>query len=283
MVASDGGIFTYGDARFYGSTGGITLNKPVVGIAPTPTGHGYWMVASDGGIFTFGDARFYGSTGGVHLAQPVIAMAASRTGHGYWMVASDGGIFTFGDAPFYGSAAGQSARIVGMATGPADNYNNPLRSVTGLTAMRVDQGVDYGGSGPIYPLGDGVVLSTTGNWPGGAFITYRLTNGPAVGKIVYVAENLTPTVKVGQTVTVGTVIGLLHDAYPYIETGWAADPYGDTMAAMAHQWTSSDDDNSVPTAYGVNFNRLLVSLGAPSGRLEQATLTGTVAAGWPTW
>ena len=63
LVASDGGIFSFGDAAFYGSTGAIRLNKPIVGMAPTPDGKGYWMVASDGGIFTFGDAAFYGSAG----------------------------------------------------------------------------------------------------------------------------------------------------------------------------------------------------------------------------
>src|SRR5664280_474762 len=106
MVASDGGIFTFGDAAFYGSQGGHRLNQPVVGMAATPDGHGYWMVASDGGIFTFGDAAFYGSQGGHHLNQPVVGMAATPDGHGYWMVASDGGIFTFGDAAFYGSQGG---------------------------------------------------------------------------------------------------------------------------------------------------------------------------------
>ena len=55
-MASDGGIFSYGDATFFGSTGGIRLNKPVVGMAATPSGHGYWLVASDGGIFSYGDA-----------------------------------------------------------------------------------------------------------------------------------------------------------------------------------------------------------------------------------
>ncbi len=57
LVASDGGIFAFGDAAFYGSTGGMTLNKPIVGMAATPDGQGYWLVASDGGIFAFGDAR----------------------------------------------------------------------------------------------------------------------------------------------------------------------------------------------------------------------------------
>ncbi|NOX29826.1 MAG: CAP domain-containing protein [Actinobacteria bacterium] len=65
LVASDGGIFSYGDARFYGSTGAI--NQPIVAMAPTPSGNGYWLVASDGGIFSYGDARFYGSTGAITL------------------------------------------------------------------------------------------------------------------------------------------------------------------------------------------------------------------------
>ena len=58
LVASDGGIFSYGDAQFYGSTGSIHLNKPIVGMAATPDGKGYYLVASDGGIFNYGDATF---------------------------------------------------------------------------------------------------------------------------------------------------------------------------------------------------------------------------------
>ena len=98
LAASDGGIFSFGDAHFYGSTGAITLNRPIVGMAPTPTGHGYWLAASDGGIFSFGDAHFYGSTGAITLNRPIVGMAPTPTGHGYWLAASDGGIFSFGDA-----------------------------------------------------------------------------------------------------------------------------------------------------------------------------------------
>ncbi len=76
------------------------LNQPIVGMAATPDGKGYWLVASDGGIFTFGDAAFFGSTGAIHLNAPVVGMAATPDGKGYWLVASDGGIFTFGDAAF---------------------------------------------------------------------------------------------------------------------------------------------------------------------------------------
>jgi hypothetical protein len=75
-VASDGGIFTFGDAGFYGSEGAKPLNRPIVGMAATPDGQGYWMVASDGGIFAFGDAGFYGSEGAKPLNRPIVGMAA---------------------------------------------------------------------------------------------------------------------------------------------------------------------------------------------------------------
>jgi len=119
-VAADGGIFGFGNAGFYGSTGSLTLNKPVVGMAPTPDGKGYWLVASDGGIFNFGDAGFYGSTGALKLNKPVVGMAATPDGKGYWLVASDGGIFNFGDAGFYGSTGALTLNkpIVGMAPTP---------------------------------------------------------------------------------------------------------------------------------------------------------------------
>jgi Pro-kumamolisin, activation domain/IPT/TIG domain len=118
FVASDGGIFTFGDAGFYGSAGGSPLNAPVVGMADTPSSNGYWLVATDGGIFTYGDARFFGSMGGQHLNKPIVGMAATPDGGGYWLVASDGGIFSFGDAQFYGSTGGMSLNkpIVGMAS-----------------------------------------------------------------------------------------------------------------------------------------------------------------------
>lgn len=102
-VASDGGVFTGGTARFSGSLGGRPLSEPVVGISPTPSGRGYWLVASDGGVFSFGDARFFGSTGSLRLNQPIVSMIPTRSGRGYWLVAADGGIFTFGDARFLGS------------------------------------------------------------------------------------------------------------------------------------------------------------------------------------
>jgi len=120
LVASDGGIFNFGNAGFHGSAGSIALNKPVVGMAPTASTDGYWLVASDGGIFTYGDADFYGSEGGKPLNKPIVGMAATPDEGGYWLVASDGGIFSFGDARFYGSMGGKPLNkpIVGMAATP---------------------------------------------------------------------------------------------------------------------------------------------------------------------
>jgi hypothetical protein len=105
LAGSDGGVFTFGRASFYGSMGGTRLQRPVVGIASTPSGRGYFLVASDGGIFAFGDARFRGSLGGRRLNAPIVGIAVTPTGHGYWLVAADGGVFGFGDATFFGSAA----------------------------------------------------------------------------------------------------------------------------------------------------------------------------------
>lgn len=60
-MANNGRIFTFGDARSFGSTTGMHLAGPIVGMAATHDGKGYWLGASDGGIFSFEDLDFYGS------------------------------------------------------------------------------------------------------------------------------------------------------------------------------------------------------------------------------
>ena len=109
LTAADGGVFSFGSAGFFGSTGNLRLNQPIVGMAPTPSGGGYWLVARDGGIFAFGSAGFFGSTGNLRLNQPIVGMAPTPSGGGYWLAAADGGVFAFGDAGFLGSAAGRPA------------------------------------------------------------------------------------------------------------------------------------------------------------------------------
>jgi hypothetical protein len=74
LVASDGGIFAFGDAGFHGSMGGTHLNQPVVGMVRY--GNGYLMVGSDGGIFDFSDRPFLGSLAGVSLPAPIVSVAS---------------------------------------------------------------------------------------------------------------------------------------------------------------------------------------------------------------
>ena len=158
-------------------------------------------------------------------------------------------------------------------------YENPLRAINALSPERIDQGVDYGGFGPMYAIGNGVVLSTVnGGWPGGTFITYKLESGPAAGLVVYAAEDINPSVYIGQQVNANTVIGTMYEGWSGIETGWANGSEGDTMAMVAGQF-----DGSNSTAFGWNFDELLVSLGAPGGIMQQSVPTGAVPSGWPTW
>jgi outer membrane protein assembly factor BamB len=162
-VASDGGIFAFSQ-DFCGSTGSLTLNKPVVGMAAVPGQGGYWLVASDGGIFDYGDAGFYGSTGSLRLNAPVVGMAATPDGKGYWLVASDGGIFTYGDAGFYGSAASVPGQtIVGMAATP-----------DGLGYWEVST------TGQVFPYGDAIFAGDTRSLHLNGFIV-GMTPDPVTG------------------------------------------------------------------------------------------------------
>jgi hypothetical protein len=118
LAGSDGGVFSFGNAGFFGSMGGTRLNAPIVAMATAPDG-GYWLAASDGGIFSFG-LGFFGSTGGMVLNAPIVGIASTRDDAGYYLVASDGGVFAFGDATFQGSMGGTPLNkpIVGMDVTP---------------------------------------------------------------------------------------------------------------------------------------------------------------------
>ncbi len=105
LVAGDGGVFSFGDATFYGSMGATHLVAGVTGIAATRDGKGYWMVAGDGGIFAFGDAVFYGSLGTKPPPDSIAGMATTPDGAGYWMVGNGGSVYPFGDAQTFGTSA----------------------------------------------------------------------------------------------------------------------------------------------------------------------------------
>ena len=134
-VGSDGGVFAFGDAAFYGSTGGLTLQRPIVSIAPTPNFAGYWLIGNDGGTFAYGNASYFGSIpalgiapagssgAGRALSAPIVGIVPTPDGGGYLMVGSDGGVFAFGNATYSGSCPavggclGQAVAVLPDATG----------------------------------------------------------------------------------------------------------------------------------------------------------------------
>jgi peptidoglycan/xylan/chitin deacetylase (PgdA/CDA1 family) len=142
-LATDGGVFSWGNVAFFGSAAGLSF-APAVSLAPTPTAQGYWIAALDGGVFSFGDAVFYGSAAGISRA-PVIGLTPTPSGTGYWLVALDGGVFSFGDAPFFGSAAGAATSpVVGIASTPTGR---------GYWIATLDGGVFSFGDAPFFGSG----------------------------------------------------------------------------------------------------------------------------------
>jgi len=115
----DNMVYAFGSATFHGSMSAYSLPHPIVAMASTANGAGYWLVASDGAIYSF-DAPFYGALTGWPLAQPVTGMTATPSGRGYWLVTGDGAVFPFGDAKAYGSLAGfrLNSAIKSLVPGP---------------------------------------------------------------------------------------------------------------------------------------------------------------------
>jgi hypothetical protein len=185
-----------------------------------------------------------------------------------------------------GGALGIQARLqpevvsTGVAVAPV--YLNPLRNVSALVPERIDQGVDYSGSGPVYALGDGIVTTATAYSPGwgGGWITYQLSDGPDAGLLVYLAENVTPTVQVGQHVTPSTVIGTMFEGGDGIETGWAQ-ASGASAESQLPEAGAIGGGGPFPTAVGVNFDELLVSLGAPIAPNRYQLASGLLPSQYP--
>jgi hypothetical protein len=196
-----------------------------------------------------------------------------------------------------GATANQQAEIVGTAVVSGGRhlkagqraeilagYRNPLRAVSGLVPERIDEGVDFAGSGPVYALGDAVVTYAGENagWPGGGWITYRLTDGPDVGLMVYLAEDVTTTVQAGQHVTSSTVIGNMFNGGDGIETGWAQ-PTGASAESQLPQAGGIGGGGPFPTMVGLNFDQLLQALGAPAAPNSTGAGYGVLPANYPAW
>jgi hypothetical protein len=170
-----------------------------------------------------------------------------------------------------------------VADRPGGSYRNPLRGVAGLVPERIDDGVDFAGTGPVYALGDAVVTSVAGDnygWPGGGWITYRLSSGPGAGLMVYVAEDIVPAVVLGQRVTPSTVVGTMYNGGDGIETGWAQ-PTALSAESELPPAGSIGGLGPFPTRVGVNFDELLQSLGVRAAPNRADPPHGLLPAGYP--
>ncbi len=213
-MASNGGVFTFGNTKPYGSMGGRRLAGRVVGITSTPNGKGYWLAASDGGVFAFGNAKPYGSMGGRRLAGRVVGITSTPNGKGYWLVASNGGVFAFGNATFSGSAPSATRDIVGIARigkgSQAITFNPPVTG-TYKDAWTV---LPSASSGLLVTLA--VDPSTTGNACSLSGTTVKYLNA---GNCVLDAnqagnENYLPAPHLTRTIVVGKASQVITFAVP---------------------------------------------------------------------
>lgn len=170
-----------------------------------------------------------------------------------------GQVLRLGGAPAPATAASTPVRTV-SAPVPA-GYVNPFRFGS-WTPARIDEGVDWipNVTSPVVAIGEGVITysSMDSGWPGGGFISYRLTSGSHAGLYVYVAEHITNLLPVGTVVRAGEQIATALPGYPWTEWGWASS--NGPAPAPASQYNGAPDGTATPG--GKAFARFLLSLGA---------------------
>lgn len=166
------------------------------------------------------------------------------------------------------SFVSNTASCTSASASPA-GYVNPFAHAQ-VDASRIDQGVDYGGTGEIDALGPGRIAiatsSDTGWGNGDGYVSYQLTAGSYAGNYIFVAEGITPSVHPGQLVAAGQPIGTFNGHS--IEIGFAL---GQGDLALAHSVYHPD---GADTAAGRAMNQLLTSLGAPAGHQDMGDCGG---------
>jgi len=195
-----------------------------------------------------------------------------------------------------GSAVVQVTRLAGAATGPGPGqactsstvapgqYANPLAHARNVVGQRIDMGVDYDGTGPIDAIGNAHV-TFAGTHIGGGWtcstsvnggVVYELTDGPDQHKYVYVTEDVTPTVKAGQTVRAGQPIATFASAGASgcIETGWSSGPGPSPIALQDGGFGDGSGCAAWRTAAGDNMSDLIHALGGPYGTCRDQPIRG---------
>jgi murein DD-endopeptidase MepM/ murein hydrolase activator NlpD len=168
-------------------------------------------------------------------------------------------------------AAVSSAESCPQTIAPA-GYVNPMVGAT-LKPERIDQGVDYAGSGTLVAIGAATIIhvdTSNSGWPG-AFIEFKLLGGADAGCYVYYAEGVTPVegLSVGETVAAGQPIATIIPQWPTgIEVGWGSGRGTKAYAKVAGQWSTEDDQDNIATSAGKAFSALIAALGGPPGKVE---------------
>jgi hypothetical protein len=145
-LGRDSSLYSFGQSAYHGGSGQVPA--PVVSMASTPSGNGYWLLSANGRVSPFGDAVSYGSTEAMRLNKPVVRLEPTPSGLGYWVLAADGGVFSFGDAAFHGSTGSMrlNAPVVSMAS-----------TVTGRGYWLL------AGDGGVFTFGDAAFHGSTGS------------------------------------------------------------------------------------------------------------------------
>ena len=201
---------------------------------------------------------------GTETAAPVPAAESPATAAGSPVPAAASPV------PAAEPAAASPAEPAARARAHGDgNYVNPLPASAriGRTDMGVD--VDLNPGDPIVAPGTSRVLGIMPNWYAGQpYVALQLLDGPMKGHNYYVAEQITPAVRVGQVVQQGQPIAHYAASGTAIEIGWAGANWEQTLA-QAEGNTGDASHNDAPA--GISFRHFLDTLGHGRAPSEAAT------------
>lgn len=154
-------------------------------------------------------------------------------------------------------------------TASGKEFFNPLAHAS-VTAERIDQGVDYAGTGYLVAIADGVCTASVANgsgWENEGYVEYQITQaGFLHGVYVYYAEGIDPVISVGEKLRGGARLCDLRQPMPHgIEIGFAA---GTNQESYYRYHDGPYGENNEATRPGLAMSNLIKALGGPPGIIE---------------